>query len=87
MPPMETLYSKSCGTGDDFCLDDMQHPARLIQFLVGQRGRNEPMAIGGAWSPSLDGPNPQDDPGVLIRTAVRTVLALTGIDLSRCSKW
>lgn len=86
MPTMEALYRKSCGTANSDA-DDLQHPTRLIQFLVGERGKNEPMALGGPWSPSLDGQNPRDDPRVLIRTAIRTVQALTGIDLSRCSKW
>lgn len=45
------------------------------------------MALGGSWSPSLDGQNPSKDPQVLIHTAVRTVRALTGIDLSNCTKW
>ena len=35
-----------------------------MQFLVGVRGKNEAMAIGGPWSPSLDGPNPASDPSV-----------------------
>lgn len=45
------------------------------------------MAIGGPWSPSLDGADPEGDPQVLIRTAVRTCRALTGIDLSCVTKW
>ncbi|CAG5106108.1 Similar to ccar1: Cell division cycle and apoptosis regulator protein 1 (Xenopus laevis) [Cotesia congregata] len=66
---------------------DYVHPTRLINFLVGLRGKNETMAIGGPWSPSLDGPNPEKDPSVLIKTAVRTCKALTGIDLSHCTQW
>ena len=45
------------------------------------------MAIGGPWSPSLDGANPTEDPRVLINTAIRTTRALTGIDLSACTQW
>lgn len=45
------------------------------------------MAIGGAWSPSLDGENPATDPQVLVRTAIRTARALVGVDLSKCPKW
>ena len=45
------------------------------------------MAVGGPWSPSLDGANPEDDPRVLINTAIRTTRALTGIDLSGCTQW
>ncbi len=51
------------------------------------RGKNETMAIGGPWSPSLDGPNPDKDPSVLVRTAIRACRALTGIDLSGCTQW
>ena len=48
--------------------DSLIHPTRAIQFLVGVRGKNETMAIGGPWSPTLDGPNPGSDPSVLIYT-------------------
>ncbi|KAA0194922.1 hypothetical protein HAZT_HAZT005352 [Hyalella azteca] len=67
--------------------DAYVHPTRLINFCVGLRGKSETMAIGGYWSPSLDGPNPDKDPSVLIKTAIRTCLALTGIDLSPCTTW
>jgi len=63
------------------------HPARAINFLVGVRGKNETMAIGGPWSPSLDGPDPEADPSVLVRTAIRTAKALAGVDLSGCTQW
>lgn len=64
-----------------------EHPAKAIEFLVGDRGKHEPMALGGPWSPSLDGPNPATNTQTLINTAVRTVRALAGIDLSRCTQW
>uniref|UniRef100_A0A0B7AHU4 SAP domain-containing protein n=1 Tax=Arion vulgaris TaxID=1028688 RepID=A0A0B7AHU4_9EUPU len=88
-PSEEDLYKKSCCLAEDFpdCMDNFQHPTRLLQFLVGTRGKNEPMAIGGPWSPSLDGANPQSNPLVLIKTAIRTTKALTGIDLSSCTQW
>lgn len=54
--------------------------------IVGTRNK-EMMAIGGAWSPSLDGDNPESDPQVFVRTAVRTVRALIGVDLSKCPRW
>lgn len=71
------------------------HPAALLlcpsvslfQFLVGMRGKDEAMAIGGHWSPSLDGADPERDPSVLIKTATRCCKALTGIDLSLCTQW
>ena len=67
--------------------DDLEHPSKLIKFLVGVRQQNEYFPIGGPWSPSLDGPNPDSDPQVLVRTAVRSVHAQTGIDLSKCIQW
>ena len=51
--------------------DSLIHPTRAMQFLVGVRGKNETMAIGGPWSPSLDGPNPASDPSVCIQCIVR----------------
>lgn len=88
MPAMEEIYKRCCGVSEDRDPDrDYIHPTRLINFLVGLRGKNETMAIGGPWSPSLDGPNPEKDPSVLIKTAVRTCKALTGIDLSSCTQW
>ncbi len=88
-PPLEDLYHKSCALAEDAsdARDAFQHPTRLIQFLVGLKGKSEPMAIGGPWSPSLDGDDPGHDPKVLINTAIRTTRALTGIDLSGCTQW
>ncbi|KAF7247208.1 Cell division cycle and apoptosis regulator protein 1 [Varanus komodoensis] len=88
-PGMEDLYHKSCALAEDpqEVRDGFQHPARLIKFLVGMKGKDEAMAIGGHWSPSLDGPDPEKDPSVLIKTAIRCCRALTGIDLSVCTQW
>lgn len=88
-PTMEDLYHKSCALAEDNTdvRETFQHPTRLIQFLVGLKGKNEPMAIGGPWSPSLDGADPAEDPRVLIKTAIRTTRALTGVDLSNCTQW
>ncbi|KPI91379.1 Cell division cycle and apoptosis regulator protein 1 [Papilio xuthus] len=92
MPTLESLNQK-CGLtkGDDKdkrLTKSPLHPTRLIKFLVGQKGKGgENFAIGGPWSPSLDGENPQSDPGVLVKTAIRTCKALTGIDLSSCTQW
>ena len=86
---LDDICHKACALVDDpeDVRASFQHPTRLIQFLVGLRGKNEPMAIGGPWSPSLDGPNPAVDQQVLIKTAIRTTKALTGIDLSKCTQW
>ncbi|CAL8298721.1 unnamed protein product [Merluccius merluccius] len=88
-PGLEELYHKSCALAEDpqELRDAFQHPARLIKFLVGMRGKDEAMAIGGHWSPSLDGAEPESDPSVLIKTAIRCCKALTGIDLSLCTQW
>ncbi|XP_055716251.1 cell division cycle and apoptosis regulator protein 1-like isoform X2 [Phlebotomus papatasi] len=89
-PPMEELYGKCITTAEEREKDDEKdfvHPSRLINFLVGIRGKNEAMAIGGPWSPSMDGENPQSDVSVLIRTAIRSCKSLTGIDLSNCTQW
>ena len=89
MSSIEDLYRQSCSLAEDpqDVRDSFQHPTRLIHFLVGLRGKSEPMAIGGPWSPSLDGANPETDQRVLINTAIRTTRALTGIDLSQCTQW
>ncbi|XP_066156460.1 cell division cycle and apoptosis regulator protein 1-like isoform X1 [Euwallacea fornicatus] len=94
VPVIEEIYQKCCALADDKEGRDREsedkdyiHPTRLINFLVGLRGKNETMAIGGPWSPSFDGENPETDPSVLIKTAIRTCKALTGIDLSNCTQW
>ncbi|TRY60789.1 hypothetical protein DNTS_032221 [Danionella cerebrum] len=88
-PSLDELYHKSCALAEDTAeqKEAFQHPARLIKFLVGMRGKDEAMAIGGHWSPSLDGADPEHDASVLIKTAIRCCKALTGIDLSLCTQW
>ncbi|XP_023220932.1 cell division cycle and apoptosis regulator protein 1-like isoform X3 [Centruroides sculpturatus] len=89
VPPIKEMYKKCCALAEDSedAKETHVHPTRLINFLVGLKGKKETVAIGGPWSPSLDGPNPEEDPCVLIRTAIRTCKALTGVDLSGCSQW
>jgi hypothetical protein len=89
MPNMDELYKRSCELAENFHLNDRyEHPSKVIQFLVGNKGgKHELMALGGAWSKSLDGPNPESNNQTLINTAIRTVKALTGIDLSPCTQW
>ncbi|KAL8587387.1 hypothetical protein ACOMHN_062121 [Nucella lapillus] len=88
-PTLIEFYTKTSSMAQDEPdqQESFQHPTRLLQFLVGTRGKNEPMAIGGPWSPSLDGADPEDNPQVLIKTAIRCTKALTGIDLSKCTQW
>lgn len=59
-PVIQEIYKKCFARAEDTeKLEDPErdfvHPTRLINFLVGLRGKNETMAIGGAWSKKLDG--------------------------------
>lgn len=86
-PPLGELYRRTCRLAEDKECSNDDQAYRLIQFLVGAKGRNDLMALGGPWSPSLDGENPAEDPQVLINTAIRHCRGLTGIDLSQCTQW
>jgi len=88
-PNIEELYERTCNfiDKDSKERDELVHPTRALKFLVGLKEKREIMAIGGPWSPSLDGPDPSSDPSTLIKTAIRTCGALTGIDLSGCTQW
>jgi len=88
-PNIEELYERTCNFVDKESKDrdELVHPTRALKFLVGLKEKREIMAIGGPWSPSLDGPNPGTDATTLIKTAIRTCGALTGIDLSGCTQW
>lgn len=92
-PDVQTLITRSCvinqetGKNSSIDPDDLEHPTKLIKFLVGVRYQNEYFPLGGPWSQSLDGSNPGSDPQVLIRTAIRCVQGQTGIDLSKCLQW
>lgn len=62
LPSMEEIYKKCVIRAedrdekfDDYHDKDFIHPTRLINFLVGVRGKNDTMAIGGPWSKKLDG--------------------------------
>lgn len=81
-PGMKELFRQCCGLTENFV-----HPSRLYQFLLGYKSKKEPMAIGGSWSPSLDGPDPYYHPLTLVKTAIRCCKALVGIDLSKCTEW
>lgn len=88
-PGLSALRQKLSGIMPDGSIDETvetQPVTKNIQLLVGHRGKGEYMCIGGAWSPSMDGTNPLD-PQTLVNTAVRTTRALTGLDLSNCSRW
>ncbi len=88
MPNVNELVKRSCSLAEDNFKDDrFEHPSKVIQFLVGNKGKQELMALGGAWSKSLDGPDPATNTQTLVNTAIRTVKALTGIDLTPCTQW
>jgi hypothetical protein len=60
VPSIDEIYKKCFAKAEDLDNDknddnEYFHPTRLISFLVGLRGKNETMAIGGAWSKKLDG--------------------------------
>ncbi|XP_048378847.1 cell division cycle and apoptosis regulator protein 1-like isoform X2 [Stegostoma tigrinum] len=88
-PDLQKLYSQACTLAEapKETADVPQHPNKLIKFLVGMKGKEEAVLIGGPWSPSLDGLSPEKDPRVLIKTAIRTTKSMTGIDLSACTQW
>jgi hypothetical protein len=61
-PALTEIYKKCFAKAEEMDTEkldederDFKHPTRLISFLVGLRGKNETMAIGGAWSKKLDG--------------------------------
>lgn len=88
MPNVSELVKRSCSLAEDNFKDDrFEHPSKVIQFLVGNKGKHELMALGGPWSKSLDGPDPATNTQTLVNTAIRTVKGLTGIDLTPCTQW
>lgn len=87
VPQMKEFYRRCFASAEERDKEDLVHPTRLINFLVGMFGNKEAAPIGGPWSPSLDGENPEKDPSVLIRTAIRTCKVMSGIDLSACTQW
>ncbi|CAD5218771.1 unnamed protein product [Bursaphelenchus okinawaensis] len=88
-PGAALIRQKTTGLLVDGTIDEAQECqnfSKVLQLLVGMRGKSEFMGIGGAWSPSLDGEDPLD-PQTLINTAVRTTKATTGVDLQKCPVW
>ncbi|MCP9260150.1 Cell division cycle and apoptosis regulator protein 1 [Dirofilaria immitis] len=80
---LSMVHQKAFGLLADGSVDENIDSASLKRCTRNK----EMMAIGGAWSPSLDGDNPESDPQVFVRTAIRTVRALIGVDLSKCPRW
>ncbi|XP_021116924.1 cell cycle and apoptosis regulator protein 2 isoform X2 [Heterocephalus glaber] len=87
-PGLEELYRCCMLFVDDMAepRETPEHPLKQLKFLLGRK-EDEAVLVGGEWSPSLDGLDPQADPQVLVRTAIRCAQAQTGIDLSTCTKW
>ncbi|XP_033621373.1 cell cycle and apoptosis regulator protein 2 isoform X2 [Fukomys damarensis] len=87
-PGLEELYRCCMLFVDDMAepRETPEHPLKQLKFLLGRK-EDEAVLVGGEWSSSLDGLDPQADPQVLVRTAIRCAQAQTGIDLSTCTKW
>ncbi|NXD18009.1 CCAR2 protein, partial [Nothocercus nigrocapillus] len=87
-PGLEEFYRTCLSYIDDSSeqREAPEHPTKQIKFLLGKK-EDEAVLIGGEWSPSLDGPDPEADPMVLVRTAIRCTKAQAGLDLSNCTKW
>ncbi|XP_051780543.1 cell division cycle and apoptosis regulator protein 1-like [Erpetoichthys calabaricus] len=87
-PGLEELYKKCCLSSEDQKDSSCKpvHPSSLVKFLVGMK-EQEVLILGGPWISSLDGPDPDKDPLVLIQTAIRCTRAQAGLDLSTCSQW
>ncbi|XP_039625557.1 cell cycle and apoptosis regulator protein 2 [Polypterus senegalus] len=87
-PGLEELYKKCCLSSEDQKDSSCKpvHPSSLIKFLVGMK-EQEALILGGPWISSLDGPDPDKDPLVLIQTAIRCTRAQAGLDLITCSQW
>lgn len=86
-PQLAELYKNTCRMADDTNASEKVPPGKNIHFLVGGRAKSETMAIGGPWSPSMDGADPAGNPQTLINTAIRTFKGYTGLDLSSCTEW
>lgn len=82
------------GTRDEFC-SYMPTRASLrtrLSLLVSSKSSSKSKEKyfslpGGQWSESLDGGDPSTDDRDLIATAIRWTRTLSGIDLSRCTRW
>ena len=58
-----------------------------MKFIVMRKDKNKLLCIGGEWNKEKDGGDPSVDKSVIIKTAIRSLLELTQIDLSDCKQW
>ena len=63
-----------------------QHTVNLLKFLVAKEDRSDLMCIGGFWSKSKDGGNPDTDESSLIRTAMYVFFSFFSIFFREFSK-
>uniref|UniRef100_A0A5K3F7Z0 SAP domain-containing protein n=1 Tax=Mesocestoides corti TaxID=53468 RepID=A0A5K3F7Z0_MESCO len=86
-PELAELYKHTFRAADEKGDSEKVAAIKNIHFVVGGKSKVETMAIGGPWSPSLDGPDPESNPQTLINTAIRTFKGFTGVDLSSVNEW
>ncbi len=86
-PELAELYKHTFRAADEKNDSDKVAAVKNMHFVVGGKSKNETMAIGGPWSPSLDGPDPETNAQTLINTAIRTFKGFTGVDLSSVTEW
>lgn len=62
------------------------NPRQHLPLLLGKTSEGQVLAIGGAWD-AADGAHPEEQPGVLQRTAARHFKQATGLEIASCPKW
>nr|CDS31689.1 p30 dbc protein [Hymenolepis microstoma] len=86
-PELGELYKQTFRAADEKVDVEKVSAIKNIHFILGGKSKMDTLAIGGPWSPSLDGPDPESNPKTLINTAIRTFKGFTGVDLSSVTEW
>ncbi|PAA63877.1 hypothetical protein BOX15_Mlig015350g3 [Macrostomum lignano] len=95
-PSLAELYRQTCSLAQAAADSRFRciGLANALSFLCGfvssgdsKSAPPDPLALGGPWSPSVDGEDVEGDPMVLVNTAIRHARRLAGVDLSGCSTW
>lgn len=86
-PELGELYKQTFRAADEKVDVEKVPAVKNIHFLLGGKSKVDTLAIGGPWSPSLDGADPDGNPKTLINTAIRIFKGFTGIDLSSVTEW